>query len=270
MDDEIGAAVMFISNNWGTKDGRSLWLVIFFAAMLATYNYRPMSAAEVPSNANAHVLPEGELLKSTRRAAEQASSVLNILAGASSLIGALCSSSSPQCTKISLIVSGATWLGSGVANHVALEIANGDPDYAEIERPGPPALPQFSGSKQDAAAAAAARLAGLMYAIYKTANRATGASKAGNDFWTQKQMEALTSYQAQVKPQIDEFVAPLGAETDEQFDELKSALNSYRARSADLYAHVKDSAPGWAAFVTRWCADHVPYAISYYLGVVCR
>jgi hypothetical protein len=74
------------------------------------------------------------LLPQTREAALRAETLLNLVAASTSLVAALCATAkSVACAEGSAVISGASWVGSGVAN-----VWRADPNFTTV------ALPQLS------------------------------------------------------------------------------------------------------------------------------
>ena len=168
--------------------------------------------------------------------------LLNILAGASALLGSVCSSAKQTlCANASFLFSGATWLGSGAATQLAIEI--GDQNFTTIATSTNPG--DASKFPQSPVASTLLQTIGLLNAIYATANKATGAAKAGSAYWLQQQLVALDSYQKQLNPVLIKLMAAMNSyETPSygQISQAKDAVISYQEKTNKLIDQLKNDA----------------------------
>jgi hypothetical protein len=204
----------------------------------------PSKLAE-PVSENQMIAVRVELI--SKEAAERAASLLNVLAGASALVGAICPAS---CGRSALIVSGAAWFASGIVNHAVITMDG--KDFTQLTIPKLPdlELSEFPSSARNLFSNLGQAI-GLLNAIYITANRVTAAAEARSSDWLQKQLGALRSYESQLDPVLAELGNELAQYTpkgDPWMEKVSRALASYRAQSVQFYDATKAQIRGLKIF----------------------
>lgn len=220
----------------------SLVMVLVLAAIVADIP-QPTAMAEPPtynviwsdqSNSTTTLI-----LPYTKEEAARAASLLNILAGASAFVGAICPAT---CGKSALLLSGAAWLASGVASHVALDPDN--KDFTHIALPKlpdinlddfPPAAQKLVGKLAEATA--------LLQAIYQTANRAGAAAQVESEEWVRQQLAALQKYKSQLQVVLDDLQKEFLSYAPLDNSWIKSTIDSlmsYEDQSAIFYKKFRE------------------------------
>ena len=186
-------------------------------------------------------------------AAARAASLLNVLAGAASVVASTCPG---MCSRYAQLLSSTAWLASAVVAHATLE---GDgQDFTHIAMPKFPAidLAAFPASARSLAADMAKAI-GLLGAIATTSSRAATAASSGKVEWAQRQLETLRSYDAQLGPVIERLRgellayaatdAPQGVWTNDATE----ALAAYRTKMSHLYDRFKNEMITLSALLTK-------------------
>ena len=199
------------------------------------------SAASSPRRDEANVLISPTIvIPATKAAAERASSTLNILAGVTAFVGAVCSiTRSSGCAGGAFLVSGAAWTGSGILTQTAIEL--GDPNFKVIATPDGPAVDVESlspGAKP--MVMGLVKAIGVANALYVTANRATAAAEAGSLYWTNQQLLTLDHYNTDLEAALKTLMSEIRdyVDTESISTQVMTGFSSYRALFAatSIYA----------------------------------